>query len=169
MDQHHAKLAPGRLIIASHKTRAKVAGNPGRCSSLMARSRSAGDRGIAGPEDGNRDDFCPKMALAPRRRGEREGADCVALADDKRAVRGGAGRAAGVYTALDWARAAMVRGRAGPRLVYGDGQGRGTAWSEQGPGRKDPRRLFWSRRFRFGLGRMRQLRIVFEDEFRATF
>ncbi|MGB5724454.1 MAG: non-canonical purine NTP pyrophosphatase, partial [Parasphingorhabdus sp.] len=104
----HRKLAPGRLIIASH--------NQGKVREIRALLEpygiepvSAGDLDLPEPEETGTT-FAENALL--KARASAEGADCVALADDSGLCVSALGGRPGVYTA-DWAERQAFEGEPG--------------------------------------------------------
>ncbi len=116
------KLGSGRLVIATHN-----AGKLKEIAALLAPygldCLSAGSLGLPEPAETGKT-FVENALLKARAAAESSG--LPALADDSGLVGRSARRAArGLHRRLG--RAAMVRRRAGPRLVHGHGQSRGHA------------------------------------------
>jgi XTP/dITP diphosphohydrolase len=123
----HRKLAPGRLIIASH--------NQGKVREIRALLEpygiepvSAGDLGLPEPEETGTT-FAENALL--KARASAEGADCVALADDSGLCVAALGGKPGVYTA-DWAERQWFEGEPGRDWYMAMGKVEGLL-AEQGP------------------------------------
>ena len=123
----HRKLAPGRLIIASH--------NQGKVREIRALLEpygiepvSAGDLGLPEPEETGTT-FAENALL--KARASAEGADCVALADDSGLCVSALGGKPGVYTA-DWAERQAFEGEPGRDWYMAMGKVEGKL-AEQGP------------------------------------
>ena len=123
----HRKLAPGRLIIASH--------NQGKVREIRALLEpygiepvSAGDLGLPEPEETGTT-FAENALL--KARASAEGADCVALADDSGLCVAALGGKPGVYTA-DWAERQWFEGEPGRDWYMAMGKVEGKL-AEQGP------------------------------------
>jgi len=123
----HRKLAPGRLVIASH--------NQGKVREIRALLElhgiepvSAGDLGLPEPEE-NGTTFAENALL--KARASAEGADCVALADDSGLCVAALGGKPGVYTA-DWAERQWFEGEPGRDWYMAMGKVEGLL-AEQGP------------------------------------
>ena len=123
----HRKLAPGRLIIASH--------NQGKVREIRALLEpygiepvSAGDLGLPEPEETGTT-FAENALL--KARASAEGADCVALADDSGLCVTALGGKPGVYTA-DWAERQWFEGEPGRDWYMAMGKVEGLL-AEQGP------------------------------------
>jgi len=124
---NHRKLAPGRLIIASH--------NQGKVREIRALLEpygiepvSAGDRGLPEPEETGTT-FAENALL--KARASAEGADCVALADDSGLCVAALDGRPGVYTA-DWAERQWFEGEPGRDWYMAMGKVEGLL-AEQGP------------------------------------
>ncbi|WP_417621899.1 RdgB/HAM1 family non-canonical purine NTP pyrophosphatase [Parasphingorhabdus sp.] len=107
-DNIHRKLAPGRLVIASH--------NQGKVREIQALLEpygiepvSAGDLDLPEPEETGTT-FAENALL--KARASAEGASCVALADDSGLCVAALGGKPGVYTA-DWAERQWFEGEPG--------------------------------------------------------
>ena len=123
----HRKLAPGRLVIASH--------NQGKVREIRAllepygiEPLSAGDLGLPEPEETGTS-FAENALL--KARASAEGADCVALADDSGLCVTALGGKPGVYTA-DWAERQRFEGEPGRDWYMAMGKVEGLL-AEQGP------------------------------------
>ena len=123
----HRKLAPGRLVIASH--------NQGKVREIRAllepygiEPLSAGDLGLPEPEETGTS-FAENALL--KARASAEGADCVALADDSGLCVTALGGKPGVYTA-DWAERQRFEGAPGRDWYMAMGKVEGLL-AEQGP------------------------------------
>ena len=123
----HRKLAPGRLIIASH--------NQGKVREIRALLEpygiepvSAGDLGLPEPEETGTS-FAENALL--KARASAEGADCVALADDSGLCVTALNGKPGVYTA-DWAERQAFEGEPGRDWYMAMGKVEGLL-AEQGP------------------------------------
>ena len=123
----HRKLAPGRLIIASH--------NQGKVREIRAllepygiKPVSAGDLDLPEPEETGTT-FAENALL--KARASAEGADCVALADDSGLCVAALGGKPGVYTA-DWAERQWFEGEPGRDWYMAMGKVEGLL-AEQGP------------------------------------
>ena len=123
----HRKLAPGRLIIASH--------NQGKVREIRALLEpygiepvSAGDLGLPEPEETGTS-FAENALL--KARASAEGADCVALADDSGLCVAALDGKPGVYTA-DWAERQWFEGEPGRDWYMAMGKVEGLL-AEQGP------------------------------------
>ena len=123
----HRKLAPGRLIIASH--------NQGKVREIRALLEpygiepvSAGDLGL--PEPAETGTTFAENALL-KARASAEGADCVALADDSGLCVAALDDKPGVYTA-DWAERQWFEGEPGRDWYMAMGKVEGLL-AEQGP------------------------------------
>ena len=123
----HRKLAPGRLIIASH--------NQGKVREIRALLEpygiepvSAGDLGLPEPEETGTT-FAENALL--KARASAEGADYVALADDSGLCVAALGGKPGVYTA-DWAERQWFEGEPGRDWYMAMGKVEGKL-AEQGP------------------------------------
>tara|TARA_R110001599_G_scaffold10093_17_gene50061 strand:- start:3562 stop:4188 length:627 start_codon:yes stop_codon:yes gene_type:complete len=123
----HRKLAPGRLVIASH--------NQGKVREIRALLEpygiepvSAGDLGLPEPEETGTS-FAENALL--KARASAEGADCVALADDSGLCVTALGGKPGVYTA-DWAERQRFEGAPGRDWYMAMGKVEGLL-AEQGP------------------------------------
>ncbi|MEH6716780.1 RdgB/HAM1 family non-canonical purine NTP pyrophosphatase [Parasphingorhabdus flavimaris] len=123
----HRKLAPGRLVIASH--------NQGKVREIRALLEpygiepvSAGDLGLPEPEETGTS-FAENALL--KARASAEGADCVALADDSGLCVAALGGKPGVYTA-DWAERQAFEGAPGRDWYMAMGKVEGLL-AEQGP------------------------------------
>jgi len=123
----HRKLAPGRLVIASH--------NQGKVREIRALLEpygiepvSAGDLGLPEPEETGTS-FAENALL--KARASAEGADCVALADDSGLCVTALGGKPGVYTA-DWAERQAFEGAPGRDWYMAMGKVEGLL-AEQGP------------------------------------
>ena len=123
----HRKLAPGRLVIASH--------NQGKVREIRAllepygiEPLSAGDLGLPEPEETGTS-FAENALL--KARASAEGADCVALADDSGLCVTALGGKPGVYTA-DWAERQRFEGAPGRDWYMAMGKVEGLI-AEQGP------------------------------------
>ena len=123
----HRKLAPGRLVIASH--------NQGKVREIRAllepygiEPLSAGDLGLPEPEETGTS-FAENALL--KARASAEGADCVALADDSGLCVTALGGKPGVYTA-DWAERQRFEGEPGRDWYMAMGKVEGKL-AEQGP------------------------------------
>ena len=123
----HRKLAPGRLVIASH--------NQGKVREIRALLEpygiepvSAGDLGLPEPEETGTT-FAENALL--KARASAEGADCVALADDSGLCVTALGGKPGVYTA-DWAERQRFEGAPGRDWYMAMGKVEGLI-AEQGP------------------------------------
>ncbi|NVD26731.1 RdgB/HAM1 family non-canonical purine NTP pyrophosphatase [Parasphingorhabdus flavimaris] len=123
----HRKLAPGRLVIASH--------NQGKVREIRALLEpygiepvSAGDLGLPEPEETGTS-FAENALL--KARASAEGADCVALADDSGLCVTALGGKPGVYTA-DWAERQRFEGAPGRDWYMAMGKVEGLI-AEQGP------------------------------------
>jgi XTP/dITP diphosphohydrolase len=121
------KLAPGRLIIASH--------NQGKVREIRALLEpygiepvSAGDLGLPEPEETGTS-FAENALL--KARASAEGANCVALADDSGLCVAALGGKPGVYTA-DWAERQWFEGEPGRDWYMAMGKVEGLL-AEQGP------------------------------------
>jgi XTP/dITP diphosphohydrolase len=121
------KLAPGRLIIASH--------NQGKVREIRALLEpygiepvSAGDLGLPEPEETGTS-FAENALL--KARASAEGAGCVALADDSGLCVAALGGKPGVYTA-DWAERQWFEGEPGRDWYMAMGKVEGLL-AEQGP------------------------------------
>ncbi len=124
---NHRKLAPGRLIIASH--------NQGKVREIRALLEpygiepvSAGDLGLPEPEETGTT-FAENALL--KARASAEGANCVALADDSGLCVAALGGKPGVYTA-DWAERQWFEGEPGRDWYMAMGKVEGLL-AEQGP------------------------------------
>ncbi|WP_417614983.1 RdgB/HAM1 family non-canonical purine NTP pyrophosphatase [Parasphingorhabdus sp.] len=124
---NHRKLAPGRLIIASH--------NQGKVREIRALLEpygiepvSAGDLDLPEPEETGTS-FAENALL--KARASAEGADCVALADDSGLCVAALGGKPGVYTA-DWAERQWFEGEPGRDWYMAMGKVEGLL-AEQGP------------------------------------
>ncbi|WP_339693104.1 RdgB/HAM1 family non-canonical purine NTP pyrophosphatase [uncultured Parasphingorhabdus sp.] len=123
----HRKLAPGRLVIASH--------NQGKVREIRALLEpygiepvSAGDLDLPEPEETGTT-FAENALL--KARASAEGADCVALADDSGLCVAALGGKPGVYTA-DWAERQSFEGEPGRDWYMAMGKVEGKL-AEQGP------------------------------------
>jgi len=123
----HRKLAPGRLIIASH--------NQGKVREIRALLEpygiepvSAGDLGLPEPEETGTS-FAENALL--KARASADGADCVALADDSGLCVAALDGKPGVYTA-DWAERQWFEGEPGRDWYMAMGKVEGLL-AEQGP------------------------------------
>ena len=123
----HRKLAPGRLIIASH--------NQGKVREIRALLEpygiepvSAGDLGLPEPEETGTT-FAENALL--KARASAEGANCVALADDSGLCVAALDGKPGVYTA-DWAERQWFEGDPGRDWYMAMGKVEGKL-AEQGP------------------------------------
>ncbi len=123
----HRKLAPGRLIIASH--------NQGKVREIRALLEpygiepvSAGDLDLPEPEETGTT-FAENALL--KARASAEGADCVALADDSGLCVAALDGKPGVYTA-DWAERQWFEGEPGRDWYMAMGKVEGKL-AEQGP------------------------------------
>jgi len=123
----HRKLAPGRLIIASH--------NQGKVREIRALLEpygiepvSAGDLELPEPEETGTS-FAENALL--KARASAEGADCVALADDSGLCVAALDDKPGVYTA-DWAERQWFEGEPGRDWYMAMGKVEGLL-AEQGP------------------------------------
>ena len=123
----YRKLAPGRLIIASH--------NQGKVREIRALLEpygiepvSAGDLGLPEPEETGTS-FAENALL--KARASAEGADCVALADDSGLCVTALNGKPGVYTA-DWAERQAFEGEPGRDWYMAMGKVEGLL-AEQGP------------------------------------
>ena len=123
----HRKLAPGRLVIASH--------NQGKVREIRALLEpygiepvSAGDLGLPEPEETGTT-FAENALL--KARASAEGSDCVALADDSGLCVAALGGKPGVYTA-DWAERQSFEGEPGRDWYMAMGKVEGLL-AEQGP------------------------------------
>lgn len=123
----HRKLAPGRLIIASH--------NQGKVREIRAllepygiQPVSAGDLDLPEPEETGTT-FAENALL--KARASAEGADCVALADDSGLCVTALDGKPGVYTA-DWAERQWFEGEPGRDWYMAMGKVEGKL-AEQGP------------------------------------
>jgi len=123
----HRKLAPGRLIIASH--------NQGKVREIRALLEpygiepvSAGDLGLPEPEETGTT-FAENALL--KARASAEGANCVALADDSGLCVAALDGKPGVYTA-DWAERQWFEGEPGRDWYMAMGKVEGLL-AEQGP------------------------------------
>lgn len=123
----HRKLAPGRLIIASH--------NQGKVREIRALLEpygiepvSAGDLDLPEPEETGTT-FVENALL--KARASAEGADCVALADDSGLCVAALDGKPGVYTA-DWAERQWFEGEPGRDWYMAMGKVEGKL-AEQGP------------------------------------
>ena len=123
----HRKLAPGRLVIASH--------NQGKVREIRALLEpygiepvSAGDLGLPEPEETGTT-FAENALL--KARASAEGSGCVALADDSGLCVGALGGKPGVYTA-DWAERQSFEGEPGRDWYMAMGKVEGKL-AEQGP------------------------------------
>lgn len=123
----HRKLAPGRLIIASH--------NQGKVREIRALLEpygiepvSAGDLGLPEPEETGTS-FAENALL--KARASADGADCVALADDSGLCVAALDGKPGVHTA-DWAERQWFEGEPGRDWYMAMGKVEGLL-AEQGP------------------------------------
>lgn len=121
------KLAPGRLVIASH--------NQGKVREIRALLEpygiepvSAGDLGLREPEETGTT-FAENALL--KAQASAEGANCVALADDSGLCVAALGGKPGVYTA-DWAERQWFEGEPGRDWYMAMGKVEGKL-AEQGP------------------------------------
>tara|TARA_R110001599_G_scaffold106678_2_gene268374 strand:- start:1394 stop:2023 length:630 start_codon:yes stop_codon:yes gene_type:complete len=124
---NHRKLAPGRLIIASH--------NQGKVREIRALLEpygiepvSAGDLDLPEPDETGTT-FAENALL--KARASAEGSDCVALADDSGLCVAALGGKPGVYTA-DWAERQWFEGEPGRDWYMAMGKVEGLL-AEQGP------------------------------------
>jgi len=124
---NHRKLAPGRLVIASH--------NQGKVREIRALLEpygiepvSAGDLDLPEPEETGTS-FAENALL--KARASAEGANCVALADDSGLCVAALGGKPGVYTA-DWAERQWFEGEPGRDWYMAMGKVEGLL-AEQGP------------------------------------
>ncbi len=123
----HRKLAPGRLVIASH--------NQGKVREIRALLEpygiepvSAGDLDLPEPEETGTT-FAENALL--KARASAEGSNCVALADDSGLCVAALGGKPGVYTA-DWAERQWFEGEPGRDWYMAMGKVEGKL-AEQGP------------------------------------